>query len=71
MRKVIVIGAAVFASAFVAAATDYPSSQLFLGYNLTRFYPDSVFIPDLNAEGGNAQFTSSLPPPLSRAFKLG
>jgi hypothetical protein len=30
---------------------------LFLGYNFTRFYPDSAYIPDLNANGGNAQFT--------------
>jgi opacity protein-like surface antigen len=71
MRKSIVIGAAVLASAFVAAATDYPSSQLFLGYNLTRFYPDSVFIPDLNAEGGNAQFTYNFSKFIGATFDIG
>jgi hypothetical protein len=57
MRKIFVMIVAVLAFAMVAAATDFPTSQLFLGYNLTRFYPNSGYVPDLNANGGDAQFT--------------
>jgi hypothetical protein len=57
MRKIIVMIAAVLTFALVATATDFPTSELFLGYNFTRFYPNSGYVPDLNANGGNAQFT--------------
>lgn len=57
MKKIIALSAAVLSFALVAAATDFPSSQLYLGYNFTRFYPDSAYVPDLNANGGLAQFT--------------
>ena len=57
MRKIIVMIAAVLSFALVATATDFPTSELFLGYNFTRFYPNSGYVPDLNANGGDAQFT--------------
>jgi hypothetical protein len=57
MRKIFVMIAAVLTFGMVATATDFPTSELFLGYNFTRFYPNSGYIPDLNANGGDAQFT--------------
>ena len=57
MRKIIVMIAAVLTFALVATATDFPTSELFLGYDFTRFYPNSGYVPDLNANGGDAQFT--------------
>ncbi len=57
MRKIVVMTAAVLTFALAAAATDFPKSELYLGYDLTRFYPDSAYVPDLNANGGVAQFT--------------
>jgi hypothetical protein len=57
MRKIVVMIAAVLTFALVATATDFPTSELFLGYNFTRFYPNSGYVPDLNANGGDAQFT--------------
>jgi opacity protein-like surface antigen len=71
MRKTIVMIVAVFAFSFVAAATDYPKSELFLGYDFTRFYPDSPYIPDLNANGGNAQFTYNFSKLLGATFDIG
>jgi opacity protein-like surface antigen len=57
MKKIFVMIAAVLTFALVATATDFPASEVFLGYNFTRFYPNSGFVPDLNANGGDAQFT--------------
>lgn len=57
MRKIIVIVVAGLTSAFAASATDFPTSQVFLGYDFTRFFPNSGYVPDLNANGGAAQFT--------------
>ena len=57
MKKIFVMIAAVLTFALVATATDFPASEVFLGYNFTRFYPNSGYVPDLNANGGDAQFT--------------
>jgi len=57
MRKIIVMIAAVLTFSLVATATDFPTSELFLGYDFTRLYPNSGYVPDLNTNGGNAQFT--------------
>jgi opacity protein-like surface antigen len=46
-------GFLLFAS--VAAASDVPTAETFLGYNFVRFNPNS-FIPSFNANGGNGQF---------------
>jgi hypothetical protein len=42
--------------ALVAAATDVPKMEAFLGYNFVRFNPNSDFIPSFNANGGGGQF---------------
>ena len=57
MRKIIVMIGAVLTFSLVATATDFPTSELFLGYDFTRLYPNSGYVPDLNANGGDAQFT--------------
>ena len=43
-------------TASVAAATDWPTMETFLGYNFVRFNPNSGFVPSFNANGGNGQF---------------
>jgi hypothetical protein len=71
MRKTIVMIAAVLTFAFVATATDFPKSELFLGYDFTRFYPNSGYVPDLNADGGAAQFTYNFNKWIGGTFDFG
>jgi Outer membrane protein beta-barrel domain len=71
MRKIMVMIAAVLTFALVATATDFPTSQLYVGYNFTRFYPDSAFVPDLNANGGVAQFTYNFDKWIGATFDVG
>jgi hypothetical protein len=71
MRKSILFIAAVVAFAMVAAATDFPTSELYIGYNWTRFYPDSAFIPDVNANGGVGQFTYNFHKGIGATFDVG
>jgi hypothetical protein len=40
----------------VAAATDMPSAEVYLGYSLVHFSPNSSIVPSFNANGGVAQF---------------
>ena len=47
-------------TASVAAATDFPTAEAFLGYNWVRFSPDTpnlpnFSLPSFNLHGGNAQ----------------
>jgi hypothetical protein len=42
--------------ALVAAATDVPKMETFLGYNYVRFNPNSDVFPSFNANGGGGQF---------------
>jgi hypothetical protein len=44
--------------ALVAGATDFPKYETYLGYDFTRFNPDSPahVIPSFNANGGTGQF---------------
>jgi hypothetical protein len=42
--------------AFVAGATDFPTTETYLGYDFVRFDPDSHFFPSFNANGGSGQF---------------
>jgi Outer membrane protein beta-barrel domain len=71
MRKIFVMIVAVLAFAMVAAATDFPTSELYVGYNFTRFYPDSAFVPDLNANGGVGQFTYNFDKWIGATFDVG
>ena len=56
MRKFIAVIAAVPMFALVAAATDVPKMETFLGYNYVRFNPNSDVFPSFNANGGGGQF---------------
>jgi outer membrane immunogenic protein len=56
MKKLFAIGAGLLAFTFVAAAADIPEYETFLGYNFTRFSPDSGYVPSFNANGGSGQF---------------
>ena len=56
MRKIIAVIAAVPMFALVAAATDVPKMETFLGYNYVRFNPNSDVFPSFNANGGGGQF---------------
>ena len=60
MRKIIAVIAALPLFALVAAATDVPRMETFLGYNFVRFNPNSGFIPSFNANGGGGQFVYNL-----------
>jgi opacity protein-like surface antigen len=71
MKKIFVMIVAVLAFAMVAAATDFPTSELYVGYNFTRFYPDSAFVPDLNANGGIGQFTYNFENWIGATFDVG
>ena len=56
MRKFIAVIAAVPMLALVAAASDVPKTETFLGYNYVRFNPNSDVFPSFNANGGGGQF---------------
>jgi len=71
MRKIIVMIAAVLTFALVAAATEAPRAEAFLGYNFVRFNPDSGYIPSFNANGGSGQFVYNFNKWLGAAVDLG
>jgi len=56
MKHSFLIIGAVLLFASVAAATDVPTAETFLGYNFVRFNPNSAFLPSFNANGGGGQF---------------
>ena len=56
MKNSFLVIGAVLLFASVAAASDVPTAETFLGYNFVRFNPNSGFIPSLNENGGNSQF---------------
>ena len=56
MRKFIAVMAAVPMLALVAAASEVPKTETFLGYNYVRFNPNSDVFPSFNANGGGGQF---------------
>src|SRR5215467_14159178 len=56
MKKIVATVVTSLSFAAVVGATDIPRMETFLGYNFTRFNPDSGFVPSFNANGGSAQF---------------
>jgi hypothetical protein len=71
MRKIIAVIAAVPFFALVAAATDVPRMETFLGYNFVRFNPDSAFVPSFNANGGSGQFVYNVNKWIGGVFDAG
>jgi hypothetical protein len=51
MKNSLLVIGAVLLFASVAAASDVPTAETFLGYNLVRFNPNSGFIASFNANG--------------------
>lgn len=71
MKKAFVVLAAILTFALVAAATDVPREEIFLGYNFVRFNPDSSFLPSLNANGGSGQFVYNFNKWIGAAVDMG
>jgi opacity protein-like surface antigen len=61
--------ALLFAS--VAAATDSPQMETFLGYNFVRFNPNSGYAPSFNANGGSGQFVYNVTNWIGAAVDVG
>ena len=64
-------------TASVAAATDFPSAEAFLGYNFVRFDASSSKIagfnglPSFDLHGGNAQLVYNFRPDIGLVFDVG
>ena len=71
MRKSFLITGALLLFASIAAATDFPTMETFLGYNFVRFNPNSGFFPSFNANGGGGQFVYNVNKWLGGVFDMG
>jgi len=71
MRKIITVIAAVPLFALAAAATEFPKTEAFLGYNFVRFNPNSGFFPSFNANGGGGQFVYNVNKWIGGVFDMG
>ena len=71
MRKSYLLICAALLSASVAAATDFPTMETFLGYNFVRFNPNSDLAPSFNANGGSGQFVYNFHGGFGAAVDLG
>jgi hypothetical protein len=71
MRKIITAIATFPFFALVAAATDFPKTEAFLGYNFVRFNPNSGFVPSFNANGGGGQFVYNVDKWIGGVFDMG
>jgi opacity protein-like surface antigen len=71
VKKSYLLICAVLLSASVAAATDWPQMETFLGYNFVRFNPNSGYAPSFNANGGSGQFVYNLSPWIGGVFDMG
>src|SRR6516162_1332575 len=54
-----------------AAATDWQKYEIYAGYDFVRFHPNSDFIPNFNANGGNGQFVYNFSKWIGVAVDLG
>jgi opacity protein-like surface antigen len=71
VRKSYLLICAALLSASVAAATDWPQTEAFLGYNFVRFNPNSGYAPSFNANGGSGQFVYNFTPWFGAAADVG
>jgi hypothetical protein len=71
VRKSYLLICAALLSASVAAATDFPTMETFLGYNFVRFNPNSGYVPSFNANGGSGQFVYNFHGGFGAAVDLG
>ena len=77
MKKWYLVLSAALLTASVAAATDVPKAEAFLGYNWVRFtsessnLPNFSGLPSFNMNGGNAQLAYTIHPRLSLVLDIG
>jgi hypothetical protein len=71
VKKSYLLICAALLSASVAAATDLPKMETFLGYDFARFDPNSPFVPSFNANGGSGQFVYNVRSGFGVAIDLG
>ena len=75
MKKFNLLIGTVLLTASVAAATDFPAAEAFLGYNWVRFSTDSNIpnfsLPSFNLNGGNAQLVYNFRPSIGLVFDVG
>lgn len=71
MKKSYLLICAALLSVSVAAATDLPKMETFLGYDFARFDPNSPFVPSFNANGGSGQFVYNVRSGFGLAIDLG
>ena len=77
MKKCFLLFSAALLTASVAAATDSPTAEAFLGYNWVRFNPDTPNLPGFNGlpsfdlHGGNAQLAYNLRPGIGLVLDVG
>jgi opacity protein-like surface antigen len=57
----------------VAAATDFPAAEAFLGYSWVRFNPDTAVtgLPSFNMNGGNGQLVYNFKPSIGVVLDVG
>ena len=73
MKKSVLLFGAALLTASVAAATDNPAAEAFLGYNWVRFNPNTpnLSLPSFNLNGGNAQLVYNFRPGMGLVFDVG
>ena len=71
MKKIITIITTSLCFAFVAGATDMPSTEVFLGYSFVRLSSNGNIIPSRDANGGSGQFVYNFSKGFGVAFDAG
>ena len=77
MRKIYLLVSAALLTASVAAATDSPTAEAFLGYNWVRFSPSTPNVrgvsqlPSFNLNGGNGQLAYNFRPEIGLVLDVG
>jgi hypothetical protein len=77
LKTCFLLFSAVLLTASIAAATDIPKAQAFLGYNWVRFSPDTPNLPGFNGlpsfdlNGGNGQLVYNFKPWIGAVLDVG
>jgi hypothetical protein len=77
LKKCYLLLIAALPTAVVAAATDMPKAEAFLGYNWVRFNPDTPNLPNFSGlpsfdlHGGNAQLEYDVTPWIGAVLDIG
>jgi len=77
LKKCFLLFSAALLTASVAAATDSPTAEAFLGYNWVRFNPDRPNLPgfsglpSFNLNGGDAQLVYNFKPGIGLVLDVG